>query len=370
MATSPVRAVQVVLPCHDLAANLEFFGGLGFRVDAIRPADSPAQAVVSGHGINLRLEAADRGAVPPTLQVVCDDPAAVAGPTAVAAGDALVRRSPDGTTLRFVPADPPIVVPEGEPSFVLCRDDPAAWHTGRAGMRYRDLIPGRQGGRFIASHIAIPDGGPVPDYVHFHKIRFQMIFCRRGWVKVAYEDQGEPILMEAGDCVLQPPRIRHRVLESSPGLEVVEIGCPADHETIADHGLALPTGRDLPERDFSGQRYVFHRAATATWRPWRTAGYEYRDIGIAAATDDLAGARVVRPCGPIDPTPWAHDGEFLFVFVLDGSVTLVRDGAGPERLGSGDSVVLPAGLGHALTDPAPGTELLEVSLPGALPTAR
>ena len=46
--------------------------------------------------------------------------------------------------------------------------------------------------------------------------------------------------MEAGELVLQPPLIRHRVLESSPGLEVVEISAPALHETFADHDLKLP----------------------------------------------------------------------------------------------------------------------------------
>ena len=30
-------------------------------------------------------------------------------------------------------------------------------------MHYRDLIPSRLGGSIIASHIRIPDGGPVPD---------------------------------------------------------------------------------------------------------------------------------------------------------------------------------------------------------------
>ena len=97
---------------------------------------------------------------------------------------------------------------------------------GRAGMLYRDLIPGRLGGRYIASHITIPEGGPVADWVHFHRIALQMIFVRRGWVRVVYEDQGEPFVMNAGDLVLQPPEIRHRVLESSPGLEVVEISAP------------------------------------------------------------------------------------------------------------------------------------------------
>ncbi len=65
-------------------------------------------------------------------------------------------------------------------------------------MHYRDLIPSRLGGSIIASHIRIPDGGPVPDMVHFHKVGFQLIFCYRGWVDVVYEDQGGPIrLMRA-----------------------------------------------------------------------------------------------------------------------------------------------------------------------------
>ncbi len=64
----------------------------------------------------------------------------------------------------------------------------------------------------------IADAGPVPDYVHF-----QMIYCYKGWVRVVYEDQGEPFVMNAGDCVLQPPEIRHRVLECSVDLGVVQI---------------------------------------------------------------------------------------------------------------------------------------------------
>src|SRR5215468_913916 len=141
--------------------------------------------------------------------------------------------------------DIPTDLPEGERGFVISRLNATnnAWYVGRAGMQYRDLIPGRLGGRFIASHIRIPGGGPVPDYVHFHKIRFQMIYCRKGWTRLVYEDQGEPFLLSAGDCVLQPPEIRHRVLEASPGLEVIEIGTPALHDTIADWALPLPNGR-------------------------------------------------------------------------------------------------------------------------------
>ena len=71
--------------------------------------------------------------------------------------------------------------------------------------------------------------------MHFHKVGFQLIFCYRGWVEVLYEDQGGPIRLQAGDCFVQPPEIRHRVMEASDGIEVIEIGIPADHVTEIEH---------------------------------------------------------------------------------------------------------------------------------------
>ena len=85
------------------------------------------------------------------------------------------------------------MLPPTEHAFVVRRlADQAPWVIGRAGMQYRDLVPSRLGGAIIASHIRIPDGGPVPDMVHFHKVGFQLIFCIKGWVDVVYEDQGGP----------------------------------------------------------------------------------------------------------------------------------------------------------------------------------
>ena len=143
---------------------------------------------------------------------------------------------------------------------------------GRAGMAYRDLLPDRWGGRFIASHIRIPGGGAVADVVHFHRIRFQMIFCARGWVDLVYEDQGPPFRLEAGDCVVQPPEIRHRVLQASVGLEVIEIGCPAVHDTFVEHSIELPTAVAVPDRSFGGQHFVRDVAAGADWSPWLIDG--------------------------------------------------------------------------------------------------
>jgi quercetin dioxygenase-like cupin family protein len=359
-----IRLAQVVLPCRDLTATLAFFTGrLGFKVNLIFPADAPTTAVVSGHGLTLRLEIADADATPITLRLLCD---LAALPT----GTPHLLTAPDGSRVELVEARRAVEVPEGTREFVLSRmsDD---WGVGRAGMQYRDLIPSRLGGRFIASHIRIPQGGPVPDYVHFHRIRFQMIYCRKGWARLVYEDQGAPFRFQAGDCVLQPPEIRHRVLEASDGLEVVEIGCPALHETFADHAMTLPTPHVLPQRDFGGQRFVRHVAAEARWLPWRAqgseAGFEMRDTGIAAATDGLAGARVVRAHGGCAKASFGvHGGELLFLFVLAGELGIQGATFGDHRLREGDSCVIPAGTAYVLELTA-GSEVLEVTLPAELP---
>jgi quercetin dioxygenase-like cupin family protein len=346
----PLGPAEIQLRCDDLSPALAFFvGALGFRIETIFPADDPQVASLSGYGLRLRLAPGD------------GDPGVIR--LASRAGDSgQVLIAPNGTRVELVDPDPPIEVPPLKPEFVITRaaDGPEAGE-GRAGMLYRDLIPSRLGGRFIASHISIPEGGPVADWVHFHKIRFQMIFCRRGWVRLVYEDQGPPFVMQAGDCVLQPPRVRHRVLESSPGLEVVEIGCPALHETLADHDMDLPTAVLAPDRDFGGQHFLRHVAAETPWTAHGATGFERRETGMAQATAGLADARVIRPASARAFTAPPHTGELLFGFLLEGSAIL--DHAGAHPLGPADAFVIPAGEAWGLSDASADLALLEVMLP-------
>ncbi|MFQ5608869.1 MAG: cupin domain-containing protein [Woeseiaceae bacterium] len=226
-------------------------------------------------------------------------------------------------------------------------------------MQYRDLIPGRFGGRFIASHIRIPDGGPVPDYVHHHDIEFQMIFCVNGWVRVAYEDQGAPMFLTAGDCFLQPPHIRHRVLESSEAMEVVEITCPAEHETAVDHDMTLPTARR--DREFGGQKFVFFEAAKAPWQAATAREFEYRDTGISDATRSVASAIVVRATTAGAGLDLTHASELRFVYVLRGRATL--DATECLELFAGHSCAIPPGESAVLTDVSADFEFLDVAAP-------
>lgn len=304
---------EQILVCADFDAELARLRGHGMRLDVIWPADAPHSAILSEENRRVRL-------------TVC----------------------PDAPPL-------PAGLPAFQPEFVLTRAG-TEMGAGRAGMLYRDLIPGRLGGRYIASHITIDHGGPVADWVHFHRIAVQLICVRSGWVRVVYEDQGEPFVMAAGDMVAQPPGIRHRVLESSPGLEVIEITCPALHETFADHAMALPNRPADPNRMFGGQRFLHHVAATSPWLSWH--GAEAQSTGLLGATG-LIDARILRPgASPVITVP-SRDGELVFGFVLEGSVRL---GSGDGHLlGPADSFAIPPDEEWHLSEASDDLRLLHVT---------
>ena len=344
---------EVVVPCLDLDQTLSFFiENLGFRVEMITPADNPKMAIVSGYGLRLCLRSGGSGK-DIFLRLHSTD------------RKAQTLQAPNGTTIEIINPSVGVELPELRESLVVTPlTSDASWTVGRAGMRYRDLIPSRLGGVFIASHIHITNGGPVPDYVHYHRINFQMIYCKSGWVRVVYEDQGAPFVMHAGDCVLQPPEIRHRVLESSDNLEVIEIGAPAEHETFAEHQITLPTAQLKPDRDFSGQRFVRHVAEKTPWLPWRYSGFEARNTGIDTATSGYASAMTVRTKKSAVITDSKHQHQLLFMFILSGAATL-ETGSDHEtkQLHAGASVTLPSLLDYKLEVVADNTEFLVVELP-------
>ena len=357
---SETRA-EIRLPTRQLRDDLSFFTRtLKMRLDMIYPADNPEVAVLSGHGLRLRIETG-ASEPPGTLRILTGDP------DGFARGQRQLT-APNGTRIEIDELNPPLVLPRTEHAFVVRRlADQAPWVIGRAGMLYRDLVPSRLGGAMIASHIRIPDGGPVPDMVHFHKVGFQLIFCIRGWVDVVYEDQGGPIRLHPGDCFIQPPEIRHRVLEASDGIEVIEIGVPALHVTEIDHEMMLPTAELRPEREWQGQRFVHNIGATGEFRPFRLPGFVARDTTINSGTKGVASVMVVRPDG--GESRWTiHDGDILLSFVMTGSMVLEGEGKQPFTLSAGDAFVIPPGLRTRNSMPSADLELLEVSLPGVFST--
>jgi mannose-6-phosphate isomerase-like protein (cupin superfamily) len=67
--------------------------------------------------------------------------------------------------------------------------------------------------------------------LHYHDVDFQMVYVLKGSMTSEFEGHG-PITMRAGSCWIQPPGIKHKVLDYSDDCEVLEIVLPADFKTV------------------------------------------------------------------------------------------------------------------------------------------
>lgn len=102
----------------------------------------------------------------------------------------------------------------------------------RSYASYRDLgIAAGSGGAAVAHVIRFHP--PCTDEArvwHTHDVEFQMIYVLKGWFETQMDGQ-DPVRMRAGSCWMQPPGIRHRVVNYSDDCEVLEVVLPADFAT-------------------------------------------------------------------------------------------------------------------------------------------
>jgi uncharacterized RmlC-like cupin family protein len=104
----------------------------------------------------------------------------------------------------------------------------------RTYVKYRDLGMNQATKGMVQAHVLrfIPPCDPkVVSKRHYHDLDFQMIYVLKGWIKTAVDDHGTHV-MKAGDAWIQPPRIKHAVLDYSGDCEVLEIVLPADFKTV------------------------------------------------------------------------------------------------------------------------------------------
>ncbi|KAJ3321012.1 hypothetical protein HDV06_004671 [Boothiomyces sp. JEL0866] len=340
---------HTLISCKDKATFDQLFEWitehpqLSFRVKVIFPADYPTTALIIGHGLALKLFV---GKTNTNLQF-----------DIFGAEDAVLTSPWDIITITLCsePYHPVFTPPPTKPEYVFTKASNDT-NVGRAGMIYRDLIPSRLGGSVIASHITIPNGGPVPDYTHFHDIRFQLIYCYKGSVELVYEDQGAPFIMEQGDCVLQPPLIRHQVLHvGDEGLQVIEVGGPACHATFGDLEMKLPNGSN-PDRMFGDQKFIHYKDSEAEWN--NLGGVSVKDSGLWKASN-VVGLRKLNITSKLN---CHHDGEMLFLYVMNGELDILSNSFS-QHLVVNESCVIPRDIDFIIEGNA---ELLEVTLPGNL----
>jgi uncharacterized RmlC-like cupin family protein len=104
----------------------------------------------------------------------------------------------------------------------------------RSYAQYRDLGMSKATNGLLQAHVIrlIPPCDPaVVSKRHFHDVDVQMIYVLKGWIRSEFEGQGE-VTMRQGAAWLQPPRIKHTVLDYSDDCELLEIILPAEFETV------------------------------------------------------------------------------------------------------------------------------------------
>jgi len=99
---------------------------------------------------------------------------------------------------------------------------------------------------------------------------------------------------------------------------------------------------------------------------------QYRDLGIADASNGLARAHVIRLMGPCNPDEVSklhyHDVEFQMVYVLKGWVKTYMEGVGETTFQIGSAWTQPPKIKHLIMDYSDDVELLEVILPADFET--
>jgi mannose-6-phosphate isomerase-like protein (cupin superfamily) len=114
---------------------------------------------------------------------------------------------------------------------------------------------------------------------------------------------------------------------------------------------------------------VSHARGAQFTRGLRTF-FEYRDLGIAAATDGAVVAHVIRalPGGALSGTPHLHRTTFQLVYVLKGWIEFEYEGQGRIRLEAGSCVYQPPAIRHRELSHSDELEMLEIAMPAGFAT--
>ena len=100
------------------------------------------------------------------------------------------------------------------------------------------------------------------------------------------------------------------------------------------------------------------------------AFFEYRDLGINAASGGKYSANVIRavPGRHAEPNWHVHDLDFQMIYIFKGWITFEYEGEGEVTFRSGSSALQPPGMRHREIRHSDDLELLEITSPAEFKT--
>lgn len=116
--------------------------------------------------------------------------------------------------------------------------------------------------------------------------------------------------------------------------------------------------------------FIVSHARDAQFESGLRSFFEYRDLGIKAATEGRVAAHVIRalPGAPFNGAPHRHGVTFQLVYVLKGWIEFEYEGQGAVRLEPGSCVHQPPGIRHRELGHSDDVELLEIVMPAEYST--
>ncbi len=138
--------------------------------------------------------------------------------------------------------------------------------------------------------------------------------------------------------------------------------------TIQSTGSTTTMTTAQPKAEFSVSHLKDARYESEGLRSF----FEYRDLGIKAATGGRVGAHVIRakPGEHVSSGWHTHDLEVQLVYVLKGWVEFDYEGVGEIRIEAGACVHQPPGIRHIEIAHSDDVEILEITLPADFKTAK
>ena len=118
------------------------------------------------------------------------------------------------------------------------------------------------------------------------------------------------------------------------------------------------------------QGFVVTHARDAQFEKGLRSFFEYRDLGMKAATGGRVTASVIRAADgqAFSSQPHFHKTQFQLVYVLKGWIEFEYEGQGVVRLEAGSCVHQPPGIRHREIGHSADIEMLEVVMPGDFKT--
>ena len=118
------------------------------------------------------------------------------------------------------------------------------------------------------------------------------------------------------------------------------------------------------------QGFVVTHARDAQFEKGLRSFFEYRDLGMKAATGGRVTASVIRAAEgqAFSSQPHFHQTQFQLVYVLKGWIEFEYEGQGVVRLEAGSCVHQPPEIRHRELGHSHDVELLEVVMPADFET--